>query len=353
LQFYSDKECTSAQGFNIIELLNCAGRCDLFWGINTSAGYNENRQLFIMRQKGVSKKIFSLDCNQDFGQAAFDGKLAWIPITGIHSRILAIDPETENIIEFSEIDGLPTPISRAVTAPAGAWSVFLSAAISGEARSRAFLANLRIDAGGAKKIQLIHEASRQLRTDIPLVPELQMPDLEYQPLFMIAKPGNTPDSWQVAIGRNLPGASGLNPVLLVETKNQNAVVSKASVESHITGSHISYKDHNAYWIANGSIRCLTPDNSFFTASNSIMRPEAGTAPEEAGNLFYTEGRWYVIGKDLWVTDEGLTGPWRKLGTSVSVQHYYQELFSSSFYGILLHASVRGEWKLFQIDVLKR
>ena len=178
--------------FRLNGLIPCGQGIDLLWGSGSAC---------LMRSKGVLEPVFRAGGDQQFGQACFDGKYAWLPVVGGRSLVLAIDPSTGSVVRFDAGDGLPA-FQFASSAALGHGRACLSAAFGNQSDRRACVAVLELAANGSKSVRIIHESHAPRKfPDEPERTAERDPRLSYIPGFMLSQPAENGKSWTVLIKR--------------------------------------------------------------------------------------------------------------------------------------------------------
>lgn len=312
---------TSAKPFEMSGVMSCGKGVDLVWGASGS------KEVFLMETKGQLRKIFEADNRHGFGLAVFDGQYAWLPVTGPESRVLAINPMTDEIVQFTSEDGLPV-FQFVALASIGVGRLCLSAGFGKQTDRRAFIAVLELSNPRGKEIRIIHEATQQLMPNTP--PSIQHldPRISYVPKFMISSLDETEQSWMVVLGRIMPGSSLYNPSLLIKPDTASVEVIDPHVETDIAPQNVAFKEHAAYWNNGMGLRCLRTDSK----NSEVVR----VLPGEGRVMFYN-GRLHVVGIDWWIVDEG-ENPFRKLSVKMPSRRVYSfQFFVSSHYGLVFRA----------------
>ncbi len=324
-------ENASNSSFNMWGMMSCGQQVDLVWG---SSGPKE---VFLMKTRGRLQKIFEADKKHAFGQAVFDGKYAWLPVTGPQSLVLAINPTTGSVTQFTSEDGLPE-FQYAASASVGKGRLSFSGGFGQQTDRRAYIAVLELSKEKDKRVQVIHEATKQLLPGKPSNVQYQDPELSYVPKFMISKSTDNENSWCSVLGRSLPGPPGRYPSLLINPDAANVKVIDAGVESHIIRKNVAFNENKAYWSIREGLRRLRIDSK----DSQVVRE----LPEEGHVIFYDD-RFHLVGKHWWVADD-MKKPFRKLkGEVPSRRTHLHRSFVSSHYGLVFRTS-DGSWNNYKV-----
>ena len=144
---------------------------------------------------------------------------------------------------------------------------------------------------------------------------------------MISKQRETDNSWITLLCRALPGCSGLDSSLLINSTTAKVEVAKAGVESHIMYNNIAVYKNAAYWSIREGLRCIQVDSK----DNKILR----TLPEEGRVMFYN-GRLHLLGQQWWVAD-GVDKKFRPVAGNIPGVEYIRDFsmfFISAHYGLV-------------------
>ncbi|MHB9132812.1 MAG: hypothetical protein ACYDBB_17220 [Armatimonadota bacterium] len=323
--------------FSLSGILSCGDTVDLVWGFKAYEGMS----VYLMRSKGQLSKVATIPGGFNFGQAAFDGKNAWLPIISRSPtvpEVVVIDVASGKTTIVSVKHGLPlfTAAASAALAPG---RICLSGLV-GSTSMRTFVAILTLDPGGKHRVQIIHEATKQPDLSQDQVKQRLDPELIFSPKFMLAKIGADGHT-HVVIGRSLPGASS-NPSLLIDINTLHAQVIKADVEGNISRDSVSFVNNEAYWVGRGGVRHLSIDST-----DNV--PLVNT-PEESSKIIYWKGRVHIVARNWWVADQ-IDAPFRKLNGPVPVNEmkvYLNRLYISNHYGVVLFTNKNQEWTAYQV-----
>ncbi len=335
--FYQPPE-EAPRRIRVIGVQACGQKTDLVWGWDAGSG---NRQAFLMKEKGVLIKIFDSDLEHDFGQAACNDELAWLPVTGSEPYVLAIDLKNNTVESFTMKDGLP-PMHMVSSVLVGSRRVCLAASFGLYSDLRSFIAVLELKDDRTHSVRIIHEAKRALSPDRPEAEQIREADLVFLPGEMVSefKSGR----WLVALSRqsNYPG-------LLIDVDAPRVQVMNTFIDSHVIGD-LGEKEHTLYWVSAGRAR----DSYVIKAFNADTDRETvlGAAPEDGKMMFY-ENQAHLVGKHWWIAKDA-AGPFQKLKADVPGEKpFLHKCFISHHYGLLFTTSVMGDWKFFQVSFPER
>jgi len=329
---FMDERGTPLRSFKLEGIMPCGNGVDLVWGHHAT-----RKQVYLMERPGHLRMIATLGGHHSFGQAAFDGTYAWIPVRGPESMVLAIHPATGSVVRFIREDGVPA-FEWAASASIGRGRLCLAGAFGPQTGRRAFVAVLEISDDQVKKVRTIHEATRQLMPDRPAREQFQNPDLSFVPKFMVSVPGVTEGTTRVLLGRSLPGSQGLYPTMLIDPDGADVHVMTTQLESHIILRYVSFHEHNVYYTTRRGLRRIGID--------SPDRDAVRELPEE-GSVFFYEDQFHLVGIDWW-TARDVMAPFHKRRVHLPKgRPRKHRFFSSSHYGLIFLQTV-GSKQPFQV-----
>ena len=301
-------------------VLDCGNGTDILWG------WSRAGSVFLMNELGILQPIHKLTGGQ-FGQVCFDGKYVWMPVEAEKSAVLAIDPQSGSVVQFTSEDGIPD-FQFSACAPLGQGRLCFAGTFGVQSDRRSYIAVLELGTGGEKKAKIIHEATRQkLPNETEREAEMDV-SLSYVAGFMISKRGESGKPWQVVLKRAFE-----HSCLSIEPDTEK--VEAFLIEPHtILLDRVTYQNNRALWTAGGFLKCLRAGTGKVENLRKIPDIRHGT------KAFVIEQKnlTHICGDHWWVSD-GESGAFQMLeGIIPGEEHQRSGLFLSHHYGIIFISS---------------
>ena len=311
-------------------VLDCGNGTDILWGWSRSAS------VFLMKEKGILEPIHKTTGTQ-FGQVCFDGKYVWMPVEGKNSAVLAIDPQSGSVIQFTSQDGIPD-FQYAACAPIGQGRLCFAGTFGVQSDRRSYIAVLELGTGGEKKAKIIHEATRQKLPDETEREAETNANLSYVAGLMLSKPGDNGGPWQVVLKRRFE-----HSCLFIEP--DTGKVEAFLIEPHtILLDQVTYQNNRALWVTSkspveaGWMKCLRAGTGKVEYLRKIPDIRHGTK----SFVIQQKNLTHICGDNWWVS-EGETGDFQMLEGKIPGQsHQRSGVFLSHHYGIIFASSTDKE-----------
>ena len=304
---------------------------DLVYGFSRAGGYG-TRTICLMREPGKLEPIFTTDNQQNFGRACFDGRHAWVPLTGSSYRLLRVDPNNGSVKEFNSTHGIPE--ARRV----GAYGVPLAPGrvlwIGSQGRTA--------DNTPVQYLMTDTSASDEITIRIIQEQPYQRPADDFRSLATENKSKTYDVTFVLPIGY---GDSGTIDELLIG-RTRDACL-RFNVNTHVAatvGARVpritglgNYQQHgnSIYWTARSQLWRVTPDD-LDHVTQLVDLPQRGV-------IFFAGDRVILIGETCWIADNVL-GPFRPLPSNLDpfdrlLSHTIQH---SAHFGRLLSVSRQSD-----------
>ncbi len=323
--------------------LPCGNGTDVVWGL---------KELFLMKEKGRLKRIYkSEERSFNFQSLCYDGQYVWAPAkSGEESLVLVIDPETEQIFEFTAEDGLPRTSFGVAAAPLAPGKICLAGGFRkidvGGAPDRGWCALLEVSENGAKSVDVFHEARLHMYSFDRYGEEIWDPHNAFSPSFMAVITDKVNNAGKrVLLGRtSIPGPASDHP-LLIDPEARTVEVLRDRMWRP------TCYEGDVYWVmldpkigdpahtplAPNLWRLGFPDFKKTTVISSL--PGKGL---EGGPVAFFNGRVHVVGRHWWTAgrlDDKFTHLQAKIPGG---KWYLRELCPSNHYGLLLLTHQGGD-----------
>ncbi len=311
-------------------MLDCGNGTDILWG------WSRAGSVFLMKEKGILEPIHKTAGGQ-FGQVCFDGKYVWMPVEGDKSAVLAIDPTSGSVVQFTSQDGIPD-FQFSACAPIGQGRLCFSGTFGVQSDRRSYIAVLELGAGGDKKAKIIHEATRQKLPDETEREAEMDANLSYVAGFMLSKPGENGDPWKVVLKRAFE-----HSCLSIEP--DAGKVEAFLIEPHtIPNDQVTIQNHRALWATSkspfeaGYLKSLRAGTGKVEKLRKIPDIRHGTK----SFVIQHKNLTHVCGDHWWVAD-GESGDFQMLEGKIPGQsHQRIGVFLSHHYGIIFVSSTDKE-----------
>ena len=340
----------------------CGPGVDLVWS---------QRTVYVMKEKGILKQVYNdPDRFLSILDAFYDGKFGWVTLYRTRFTkerqplVLAVDPVSEQVWEFTAADGVPRPPSGAL-AP---WRPGEACMIVECARGT-WCGLLRIMEDGSKAVATFHEArelpevlsQEQRRGDEPI-----SADVMFFPRFVLPIPGAENESpTGIIVGRDIRDVQGIRLMLvdparrtltplrgrMAGTLATNTIPEVAvhegalwwcTVGGDTTGMYPTHLDRVMLWRA---------DLAEFRQTSVIEKAPWIPARAYPLNILFHGGRVHLLGYNWWVADRPGDGfrrlpvvgdaagdmardlPGQTYSRRTSVSNHYGLIFLETPYGV--------------------
>lgn len=325
--------------------LPCGEDVDVVWGL---------KELFLMKGKGSLKRIYKSE-ERFFHllRACYDGKYAWAPIRGREEPlVLVINPETEQIFEFTAEDGLPRMSSGVAAVPLAPGKILLAGSFGKTdvegAPDRGWCALLEFSENGVKSVDVFHEARLHMYSFDRYGEEIWNPHNAFSPRFMVVIADKVNNAGKrVLLGRtSIPGPASDYP-LLIDPEARTVEVLRDRVwrptcyEGDVYWANLDPKigDPEHTSLAPNLWRLGFPDFKKTTVISSL--PSKGI---DGGPVAFFNGRVHVVGRHWWTAGQ-LDDKFTQLQAKIpggKWKWYLRELCHSNHYGLLLLTHQDGD-----------
>ncbi len=323
--------------------LPCGNGTDVVWGL---------KELFLMKEKGRLKRICkSEERFFNFQSLCYDGQYIWAPVKSREEPlVLVINPETEQIFEFTTEDGLPRMSSGVAAVPLAPGKICLAGSfgkgpVEG-APDRGWCALLEVSENGAKSADVFHEARLHMYSFDRYGEEIWNPHNAFSPRFMAVITDKVHNAGKrVLLGRGSIPSPASNYPLLIDAEARTVEVLRDGVsrptcyEGDVYWANLDPKtgDPTSTLLAPNLWRIGFPDFKKTAVISSL--PSKGI---EGGTVAFSSGRLHVVGKHWWTAksfDEQFTQLQAKIPGG---KWHLRELCHSNHYGLLLLTHQGGD-----------
>ena len=313
-----------------------ADRMDITW---------TQRDVSIISDDGQVRRVYEAS---EFGLASvcYDGRYAWgLAPRHTESPVVAIEPNSGRIIEFTVEDGFPPMTQGAVASAISPGLICVAGGIGKEGPQRGlgrgWIALVGLDADGRRSVDIIHEARIHTDKTNETREDQFNPNLAFRPAFMFTLRDPSDHGNVRLLLRRYTGGwnSSLRP-LLIDPIEKTVEVLNLTLPSHLAGKDYACHDGTLYWAS----RNTASENS--AALWSIGFPDfkptpLGEVPDQSGGIpTFFNGQVHVVGQSWYVSDDDGRS-FRETNAKAPGTYYLRHLCVSHHHGLILLAQRNG------------
>lgn len=309
---------------------------DVVCGFSSLKSYG-TRFICLMKEPGVLKPVLWFENKNSLGRVCFDGKYAWVPVSGPTSGFIAVDVESGEPTGIGKRNGLTKVSSRAAGLALGEGKTLWIGSFRDEQQQTHRLLELDITPSGAVNMDFYDPTPAPASGPLFTAGRRKAYDLPLGPNFVLPVGAASQPQTQLLLGQWAPG----NILLDIPTKQYIAV--KSRIGAYVSHNQLAFHQGNVYWTTREKlIRCGPADID--------ERTEVASVPERGCLHFDETGRIYLIGTKVWSAANVYA---EFLPVESNLQPLERTdlhgMYHSAHYGVLLEANVSKEWLFFSLE----